>query len=56
MISTTTNVKTMITTDLAASSLPRRGTAAKVLAMAPDEYSDVTRRTPKHADGKLGDG
>jgi hypothetical protein len=36
----------MITKDLAARSLPRRGTAAKLLPMDPDEYSDVTRRTP----------
>jgi hypothetical protein len=46
MISETTKIKANNTTALAARSLPRRGTAARLLPIAPVEYSEVISKIP----------
>ena len=46
MISVTTKIKTTNTTALAPRNLPRRGTAARLLPIAPVEYSEVISKTP----------
>jgi hypothetical protein len=46
MTSVTTKIKTTNTVALAPRNLPRRGTAARLLLIAPLEYSEVISKIP----------